>query len=570
MRSQRSAGPGPARLLVVGVFVLLVVGWHAPLGGAAPSQPFQTAIVDPELFTSADAAVGLRRAAAAGASVIKVPLFWNEVAPADRPPGFKPDDPNDPAYNWSQLDTQLRLIRAHGLTPLVYISSAPTWAFATSGGFRRPDPAQFGAFALAAVRRYSGESSGLPRVRYWQAWNEPNKVAGPGQKATAAAWYRTIVNAFAASVHSKPGNIVVAGGLSPFGRLTAVAPLTFMRDLLCVSTGSIHSTCSSKVAFDVWSTDPYTAGGPSHRAAGRNDVSVAELPRMKAVLDASTRLGHVVSNGPVRFWVTEFSWDSDPPDSGGVPAALEGRWVSEAFYKMWSSGVSLVTWFTLRDQPVETSAYQSGLYYRGASIGVDRPKPALNAFQFPFVAYPRSNNVAVWGRTPTSSSGTVVVEQRGPAGWRRLGTLQASSAGIFSGTLARAGRGPLRARMQARGAVSLPFSLVSPPDHFYQPFGAPVPTKKGTRSTSSAVSQYIEAVPSVAAPPAAASPVSIEAAAGPRSALGAAADGVESADGPRAILFAVGILAITLVLQLAAVRKRKRRHERASRAETPE
>jgi hypothetical protein len=145
--------------------------------------------------------------------------------------------------------------------------------------------------------------------------------------------------------------------------------------------------------------------------------------------------------------------------------------VAEALYRMWSSGVSLVTWFTLRDQPVRTSPYQSGLYFRGSSLADDRPKPALTGFRFPFVAFPRAKkNVFVWARTPTGKAATIVVEQRGSSGWRRLGAVRANSAGIASATLSARGRGPVRGRIG--GDASLPFSLVAPPDRIYQPFGA--------------------------------------------------------------------------------------------------
>ena len=66
---------------------------------------------------------------------------------------------------------------------------------------------------------------GLPRVRVWGCWNEPNKVPGPSAKATAAEWYRSLANAMAPSVHSVPGDLMIAGELSPFGISTAVAPL---------------------------------------------------------------------------------------------------------------------------------------------------------------------------------------------------------------------------------------------------------------------------------------------------------------------------------------------------------
>jgi hypothetical protein len=174
----------------------------------------------------------------------------------------------------------------------------------------------------------------------------------------------------------------------------------------------------------------------------------------------------------VQFWVTEFSWDSNPPDPAGVPALLEGRWVAEGFYRMWTAGVSLVVWFTLRDQPPHTSPYQSGLYFHGATLASDRPKPALTAFRFPFVAFRREKNVFVWGRTPAGRRASVVVEQRDSSGWRRIATLAANRVGIFSTSLRAGSRGPLRARLQNGGGTSLPFSLTEPPDHVYQPFGS--------------------------------------------------------------------------------------------------
>jgi hypothetical protein len=93
-----------------------------------------------------------------------------------------------------------------------------------SHGFRRPDPVAFGRFVLAAAERYSGRFQGLPRVRFWQAWNEPNKVAGPALKASQPAWYRELVTRFAAAVHHvHDDNAVVAGGLAPFGGSTEPA-----------------------------------------------------------------------------------------------------------------------------------------------------------------------------------------------------------------------------------------------------------------------------------------------------------------------------------------------------------
>jgi hypothetical protein len=555
-RSSRAVGT--LALLVVALLAARAAQVDGVANAAETPRPLRTAIVDPAVFTSPDAAAALRRAAAAGISVIKVPLFWNEVAPASRPGGFRPANPGDPSYSWSGLDSELELIRAQGLEPLVYIAGAPKWAYRRIDGAERPDPAQVADFALAAVKRYSGTSPDLPRVRLWQAWNEPNKVPSPAAKPGAADWYRALVNRFAAAVHTRPGDTVIAGGLSPFGISTAVAPLTFMRELLCLpEAAEARPPCSTPVHFDVWSTDPYTAGGPTH-VAPANDVSIAELPQVDAALKTAARLGHLVSSQPVRFWVTEFSWDSDPPDPGGVPAALEGRWVSEALYRMWSSGVSLVTWFTLRDQPFASSPYQSGLYYLGKSFATDRPKPALTAFRFPFVAFPDAGQVDVWGRTPTSTAGPVAVEQEQASTWRRVATLHAAGDGIFQARVRAIGKGPLRARILPTGSASLPFSLVSPPDRTYQPFGAVLAPLNGRSASNAAVSQYVEQVPTAAGGSAVGPRRSTSAAGAPGSTLAAAGLAVGSASRWRTIVFVGCLAGIALVLVGPAMSRRRR------------
>jgi hypothetical protein len=532
------------------------------LPARAADHPLRTAIVDPVVFTGPNAAAGLERARAAGATAIKVPLFWNGVAPAKRPAGFQPSNPSDRSYYWAGLDAQLRLIAARGLEPIVYISGPPAWAMRKIDGALRVDPDQYRLFTLAAVKRYSGRTPGLPRVRIWQAWNEPNKVPSPAAKPGVESWYRQLVNEFASAAHSIPGNEVVAGGLSPFGISTAVAPLAFMRDLLCVppdTTGG--EECASPIHFDIWSVDPYTAGGPSHQTAKPDDISVVGLPKMKAVLDAAIHAGHIASTRPVQFWVTEFAWDSSPPDPGGVPLALEGRWVSDALHRMWQAGVSLVTWYTLRDQPLASSAYQSGLYRLGKSFATDIPKPALTAFRFPFVADPAPGGISIWGRTPTSRSGPVQIEQRTGSSWKQVATIRADSSGIFAGTVRSKGSGALRAVFPAAGATSLAYSLVSPPDRVYQPFGAR-PAAGGNRASSSAVSQYVEDDPTagggLAAGPGigAVLPAAGSSSSSPSQSLPGAIGAAVGDGGTRVALLLAGLAAITLVFVAIATRRR--------------
>src|ERR1700748_2455184 len=129
------------------ILALALVCAATASSAAAATHPLQTSFVDPTVFTGPNAAAGLAAAKAAGASAIKVPLFWNSVAPTAKPAKFTPSNPNDPAYNWSGFDAQLKLISAHGLEPIVYVSGPPTWAMRMIGGYSRADPKQFASFA---------------------------------------------------------------------------------------------------------------------------------------------------------------------------------------------------------------------------------------------------------------------------------------------------------------------------------------------------------------------------------------------------------------------------------------
>jgi hypothetical protein len=455
------------------VLVSLLAGALGLSATGLAARPLQTALLDPVAFTGSEAEVAFAHAKSAGTTAVRLQLIWRVTAPPRRPKKFMPTDPADNAYQFGYLDEQLELAQSSGLEPIVYIETAPRWARVKNHGFLRPDPAAFGQFALAAARRYNGTFRGLPRVRYWQVWNEPNK-AGPKLKTTAHDWYREMVESMAAAVHTvHPDNVVIAGGLAPFGRTTVVAPLEFMRRLLCMSKGATPKpTCSLKTPFEIWSTHPYTTGGPTHKAARPNDVSLGDLPEMKALLDAAVRAHHVRSRGRVRFWVTEFTWDSKPPDPKGVPMALHARWVSEALYRMWSAGVSLCVWFRLDDDPLGDTPYQSGLYFHGASLAAERPKLSLEAFRFPFVAFPDGARILVWGRTPGGERGRLIVEQQESGGWTRVAGLVADRYGIFSARVPGLGDGDLRAQLVGEGSTSVPFSLTAPPDRVINPFGS--------------------------------------------------------------------------------------------------
>jgi hypothetical protein len=484
-------------VFVAAAAVLSSPGASGSIDGATPGWPLVTALVGPE-FRTPEMESAFKRTRAAGATTVRLGVWWSEVAPGgDRvPTSFDPRDPRDPLYRWDEPDAEVRNAIDAGLQPIVDIVDAPVWAQAgkklrSSDGPVRPNPAALGDFAAALASRYAGGFQGLPRVRYWQIWNEPNLSTqlmpqSEHGEQLSPGWYRSMVNAAAAAIHSvHRDNVVVAGGLAPFGGedpdpagsnlpLERIAPLEFMRQMLCMSKQVKPApTCDARTEFDVWSHHPYTYGGPTHHATAADDVSIGDLGEMRKLLDAASAAGHIKSGQKVRFWVTEFSYDSKPADPKGLDLVLHARWTSEALYRMWKDGVSLVTWWRLRDDPFPDGMFQSGLYVRSSNgIASDKPKPALRAFRFPFVAFRQKDGwITYWGRTPAGVAKPVVVEQQ-LNGWKRSAVPMVDRYGIFQGRVRPRGSGLLRARLVDRTDTSLPFSLKVPKDFRFCPWGS--------------------------------------------------------------------------------------------------
>lgn len=488
------------RLFLRLLFVALVLGSSLPAGASA-ARPLETAIFDPPSFESSDAPLAFSRTRAAGATSVRLWASWASIAPqvATKPAGFNARNQADPGYYWTFLDQEINNAVAAGLDPIVMIVTTPEWAeqFHVPNfkeGTGKPDPDELNDFAFAIASRYSGNVAGVPRIRRWQVWNEPN---GSGylnpqyntplsQPVTANSRplspdiYRGMVNAASAGIHAvHQDNLVIAGGLAPFGKYEAfshsVAPLDFMRRVLCMSPKSRPvSGCGNGVHFDVWSTHPYTQGDPTHHAAFKDNVSLGDLPKMARLLRKARRADHIAGRSAPKFWITEFGWDTSPPDPDAVPIKLHARWVAEALYRMWQNGVTLATMFQLRDdyQPniPKTREVTSGLYFHCKdSIACDRPKLALKAFTFPFVAFRSRKHIRVWGRTPASDRAMVTVQQRRGGGWRRIARLRPDRYGIFKTSLPRTRGDDVRAVIE--GARSVPFSLDRPGDRPVYPFG---------------------------------------------------------------------------------------------------
>ena len=491
--SGRVALQGAARLCAVSAGCALLVG--LAVGGTADAAarqryvvptpgtiPLRTAVLAPE-FERADYSTAFAMTKAAGASYVRLPIAWYAIAPPTRPTDFVASDPTSPGYYWDSLDAIVTAAENAGLTPILDIGAPPAWAEkkqprGVNAG--TPDTGALGDFATALATHYDGLTPGVPAEHVFQVWNEPN--VSTDLNPADPNIYRAMVNAVADAVHAvDPANLVVAGALDPFGhkktrrqKWYSVAPLAFMRSLLCLSKGAHpHATCRNPVHFDAWSHHPYTFGGPFGHAKLPDDVELGDLPKMHALLKAGVRLHHVISAQPVQFWVTEFGWDSKPPRAHAAPLGLAARWTAESLHQMWLSGVSLVTWFLLEDYK-SPSPYQSGLYFHSSSLATARAKPTRTAFRFPFVAYLEKKTVDVWGRDATSDHEVVTIQRRHgkSGGWRTVASISANRYGIFKANLKlKATKKDWLRAIAAGSGTSLAFSLTRPRDPNIGPWG---------------------------------------------------------------------------------------------------
>jgi hypothetical protein len=477
-RGRRLMLRGASRRLAPLLFIALFATAAAPSSSAA-REDFRIGYGDPELASESASARNLwaKKAVESGASIARINVSWASIAPQSPPAGFNPANPSSPGYSWQNLDAAVRTAAAHGLTVLFTVQHAPVWAEGPGRpadikqGAWRPDAAGYGAFGQALATRYSGSfpdplaaGSTLPRVRYFDAWNEPNLVNFLAPQVAAGklvgpAMYRKLLNRFYAGVkQAQPGATVLGSSFAPFGATngTITPPVAFLRNLLCLSGGRLNPLpCPEKAHLDALSTHPIQVGPPTESAPNPLDVTTPDLGRLTKVVRAARRKGTVRSSGRIGLWVTEFWCDSKPPDPKGIPAAEQARWYEQDMYEFWKAGAEVAIELQLRDWAPGSEGFaatlQSGVYFRDG-----RPKPSATAMRFPFVAESRGLGVSVWGIAPRA--GAVHIQALRGGAWKTIGTVSAAGRGRpFTAHLPPDRVSRLRARVGAES--SLPWKL---------------------------------------------------------------------------------------------------------------
>ena len=482
VRSQRSSITGV-------VFLLALAAATFTSTASASTQPFWFGVDEPSLISaSPESALAIAdRVASVGSRFQRVALSWREIAPT------RPDNPqawNDPAYRWAYADDALRAAAdtrptiGAGLQPIVTIEGAPDWAQVSRRprtdelqrypGAWKPDLNALRDFAIALSSRFVGGRKNirgrlLPKVKYFQVWNEPNLSThlapqyGSDRSSFASIWYRRMTRAFrqGARLGGGPGVTVIAAGLAPFGNVSGAsagtAPQAFERSVLCLTRtkrGLRSIKGCDHAAFDVWAQHPYDIAGSPSRAADRSGLRgvVADLPAIRSTLDTAVALRTVT---PVRrkpLWVTEFDWWTTPPARNfGAPPAKAARWMVDSFRRMWLAGVDVMVWYRVRD----TALWPGGLWYSGSSaipsaltpdlLNSDTEKPLAAMFRWPFMTVSGKRPYG-WGVVPCRLGGVTVSVQRLVNGtWARAGTTKSLPSGVFKVSIGATSKGLWRA-----------------------------------------------------------------------------------------------------------------------------
>jgi len=472
---------------------------RALLEGPFPRDGLARGVSDGTLLLNEHEAVrelALRRIREAGATVVRIPVNWRDRVQAALPASFNADDPASPAYRFGLIDAAVIDTVAAGLTPLLVVSHAPAfaeapdrWPYAYPGSWA-PSPGALQAFATALARRYDGSFPDpaaprrlLPRVRFFQAWNEPNlaRYLEPQWVVEHGHWsafspllYRQLLNAFYTGVKSvQPADVVLAAGVAPNGEPDGVgrmAPVQFLQEMLCLR---VEAGCRTPPHFDVLAVHPLSVRDPDMAAGSSLDVAIADIAKVTSLLARARRMHTALPDGVKPVWVTELNWESAPPASGGVPDGLQAPWISRALHRLWVAGVQLAAWQFLIDPypklrigdasgaTIELSR-PAGLYAAGVggNPASARPKPFLQGFAFPFDPLRVDpTRVRVWALL--ERPGQSVVLQRGARGrpWLTIARLHADRHCVLNALVSLVGSA--RLRLQSGALSSAPASVPS-------------------------------------------------------------------------------------------------------------
>lgn len=328
----------------------------------------------------------MQRVRDAGAAAMRVYVEWNLLQPYE---AYNQGDLLEPSAR-ATFERQLRNVVDAGLTPIVLIGEAPSWAAERPRGplaaGRLPS---YVRFVELLVRTYSVAPF---NVRYWELWPEPDAIAEIPQQVLARygedilkrrAWgdhgaqYAEMLKAvYPAIKRADPSAKVLNGAIAYdwFGRNSpgfnagGIFNYRFLEDVI---------NAGGACCFDIVAFNSYAAFAPGweEHAPGRDIAAKTNYLR--------ERLRRLGVDKPMMVMEVGF-WS----EGGSVPyrqsdgrivliqpsAETHATYLSKVYIRAATVGLQAVAWYTFRDQGYDADK-------RGIVTQTLDPKPAFYAYR---------------------------------------------------------------------------------------------------------------------------------------------------------------------------------------------
>ncbi len=457
-----------AAVLLTAVASWLCLSLAVPVPAHASTTQLALFEEDPGLVSNPSATMQQLRSLGVGA--VRFYLHWQNIAPdsrsRSRPAGFHAADPAAyPAAAWSTYDAIVKDAQADGIRLLLLVGGgAPQWATGRDQPSRgpyyqwKPSAAEYGNFVQAVATRYSGHyvpagaSAPLPRVSFWEIWNEPNwgqslapQATNGSRVSTSPSIYRSLLDAgWSALARTGHGHdTVLVGSLSPRGfnakpssrfpqglpaDFSTTKPLQFVRTLYCVdsryrqlrgraaaavgcpatSAGSRQFRRAHPALFNAsgFGIHPYPFNLPPTEAdSGDPDyVEFSQISRLGAALD---HVQHAYGSGRrLPIYNTEYGYETNPPNRTDhfVSPSTAATYINWAEYLSWRNPRLATTMQYLLYDPdphAGNAIFGLGNFAAGLIFYHGAPKADYYAYRMPIflpvTSTTRRRSLTVWG-----------------------------------------------------------------------------------------------------------------------------------------------------------------------------